>query len=289
MLDQEPPSLVAQESTAHPYEGRLPETLAHAERIRVRAIFLGEHIDVRRLPVGDRLASRPPVISVGDGNATVVFRYGVVVTFDASNSSHQQVLRQITPLTRQLHAAPETEEVTLRVGDGRDEGIEDEMIFVPELTVERLQLIASVLSKSVVLAEYESRVSANFDRIEPFALELDQHGRGGREMKNLLRQIASVLLTEHKMVGRVEVREKPELLWEHPELEPLYWRLEDEFEIGDRYVALERKLALTSRTVGTVLELLQYRRTLRVEWYIVILIVVEIVLMSYEIFWHSSG
>lgn len=155
-----------------------------------------------------------------------------------------------------------------------------------EISVERLQLVASVLSKSVVLDEYEARVSENFDRVEPFATGLHEHGRGGRQMKSLLRHIGDVLRTEHKMVGRVEVREKPELLWEHPELEPLLSRLEGEFEIAEQYTALERKLVLTSRTVNTVLELLQNSRTLRVEWYIVILIVLEILLTLYELFWH---
>jgi len=48
-------------------------------------------------------------------------------------------------------------------------------------------------------------------------------------------------------------------------------------------LALERKLDLISRTAETLLGLLQDKRTLRVEWYIVILIVVEIVLYVYEL------
>jgi uncharacterized Rmd1/YagE family protein len=47
-------------------------------------------------------------------------------------------------------------------------------------------------------------------------------------------------------------------------------------------------LALTSRTINTVLDLLQNRRTLRVEWYIVILIVVEILIMAYEMFYSAA-
>jgi uncharacterized Rmd1/YagE family protein len=215
-------------------------------------------------------------------------RYGAVVLFNVSRESEGSLLGEVTPFVKQLFESPETEEIALRVTAGQEEGIENETVRLCQLTVERVQLVASVLAKSVVLAEYESRVAENFDRIEPFAAELHEHGRGGRKMKDLLRQIGNVLLTEHKMVGRVEVREKPEFLWEHPELESLYLRLEDEFEIAERYAALERKLALTSRTVGTVLELLQNRRTLRVEWYIVILIVSEIMLMAYEMFWHAS-
>ncbi|MGH6662372.1 MAG: RMD1 family protein, partial [Rhodospirillales bacterium] len=115
-------------------------------------------------------------------------------------------------------------------------------------------------------------------------------GHTGREGRALLRQIGDVLLMQHKMVGRVEVAEKPDLLWDHPELERLYARLQDEFELNDRARALDRKLDLISRTAATSLDLLQNRRTLRVEWYIVILIVIELVLLVlYETFMAPRG
>ena len=86
------------------------------------------------------------------------------------------------------------------------------------------------------------------------------------------------LLSEHNLVGRVEVIDKPEIIWEHPNLERLYLRMEDEFEIRERHLALERKLNLVSHTAQTVLEVLQSRHTQRLEWYVVILILVEILL-----------
>jgi uncharacterized Rmd1/YagE family protein len=155
------------------------------------------------------------------------------------------------------------------------------MVVVKERSSERLEVVASVLGKSVALAQYEADVAANIDQIEPFAKQLERSGRGGRNMRQLLRHIGRALLNEHKMVARVEVVDRPELLWEHPELEQLYLRLEDEFELRERAAILDRKLDLISRTAGTVLDLLQKRRSIRVEWYIVVLIVLEIVLSIY--------
>jgi uncharacterized Rmd1/YagE family protein len=87
------------------------------------------------------------------------------------------------------------------------------------------------------------------------------------------------------MVGRVETGEKPELLWEHPELERLYVRLAEEYELRDRDRdrALDRKLDVISRTVETLLGLVQTRSSLRVEWYIVLLIVAELLLTTYPL------
>ncbi|MGL4186352.1 MAG: RMD1 family protein, partial [Thiotrichaceae bacterium] len=68
------------------------------------------------------------------------------------------------------------------------------------------------------------------------------------------------------------------------DLQGLYLQLEDEFELQERHVALERKLQVISNTAETLLDLLQTQQSQRVEWYIVILIVVEIALTLYELF-----
>jgi required for meiotic nuclear division protein 1 len=93
-----------------------------------------------------------------------------------------------------------------------------------------------------------------------------------------------VLLTQHRMVGRVEIEEKPDVLWDHPELERLYARLEDEYELVERSRAMERKLALINETVGTLIDLVQNQRSVRLEWYIIGLIGIEILLSLYQLF-----
>ena len=50
--------------------------------------------------------------------------------------------------------------------------------------------------------------------------------------------------------------------------------------------ALDRKLVLVASTAQTLLDLRNHERSLRVEWYIVALIVAEIALTLYELFLH---
>ena len=87
-------------------------------------------------------------------------------------------------------------------------------------------------------------------------------------------------IAEEHTVGRVEVTEKPELLWNRPELERLYLRLQEEYELPERDRALTRKLELIAQTATTSLGLLEARRSLRVEWYIVILILLRFFSLS---------
>ena len=262
----------------------LPKTTFSA-----RALLIGERIDLRWLGATDRLAASPLTLSVEGGGVAVLFRYGTVIFFDVTPQNEEVVLARLRPLVSQPHARPETEQIELRVAPDRDEGMDGSTVCLRDCALERLQLVAEVLSKSVVLALYESRVAESFQRVEPLAVDLEQRGRGGRNAGELLRHLGRGLLSELKIVGRVEVTDKPELLWERPELERLYVRLADEFEIRERHLVLERKLELLSRTASTVLELLQNRRSLRVEWYIVILIVFEILLTLYQMFVGPGG
>ena len=214
----------------------------------------------------------------------MLFKYGAVVLFGVSAEDEQKLLQELQ--LREPLARPETETVELRIDGDHTHGprIEDGVIFVPDENVPRLQIIAEALAKSVVLAHYENTIAAVFDRIEPLAQNLNDHGRTGR-VRELLQHIGDGLLAEHRMVGRVEVREKPEALWEHPELEQFYPRLDREYELRDRAVALERKVDLISRTARTALDVVQQRSMLRVEWYIVALIMFEIMLSLYTMLW----
>jgi len=56
------------------------------------------------------------------------------------------------------------------------------------------------------------------------------------------------------------------------------------YELRERDRAIDRKLEVISRTVELLLGLLQTRSSLRVEWYIVILIVAELLLALYPLF-----
>jgi uncharacterized Rmd1/YagE family protein len=255
---------------------------------KARAMLIGERLDLRSLGSVDRIAPDPVTVAAGASGVAVLFRYGAVVLFDVAPLEEGELLRQLLPLVRQPYAAPETESLEIHVDSNAREGLEGNTLSLCDYAIERFQLVADVLSKSTVLAFYESRASRSFDLIEPFAADLERRSQVLRTGKELLRQIGAALLTEHNLVGRVEVADKPDIIWEHPHLERFYLRLEDDFEIHERHRALERKLDLLSRTAQTIHELLQARRSLRIEWYVVILILVEIVLSIYQIFWQGQ-
>ncbi|MBF2049345.1 MAG: RMD1 family protein [Leptolyngbya sp. IPPAS B-1204] len=257
----------------------------HKDTVAGRAIFLGERLDLKALEKTDYLATLPLAVSAGEQGCVVLFRYGAVVLYGLSPVEEASFLTYLKPLVVEPFASPETEEVVLKLDNSGGGGrVENGTIWLQSFSIECLQIVADVLAKSVVLAHYEVGTGKIFDQIEPFAESLQRTTKDERWGKELLRQLGRTLSIQHKIVGRVEIIDKPDLLWDAPDLERIYIRLENEYEIRERHLALERKLGLISTTAETVLDLLQHNTGLRVEWYVVILIVVEILLSFYDVF-----
>lgn len=256
----------------------MPSPFDDRSSIRVRALLAAERIDLKALERTSMLARAPLMISVGERGAAALFRYGVVVTFDVAPLEETSLLQQLGPFLNEPTKQFETEEIELRINAGATDGPDSGVVQLVAADIPRLQLVADILARSVVLAQYETRVAAIFDRIEPLAADLQRGLIAKRQGKELLRDIGGTLIVQHKMVGRVEIEEKPDLLWDKPDLERLWSRMFEEYELRDRHRALDRKLQLIARTAETMHGLFQNRLALRVEWYIVALIVFEIVL-----------
>jgi uncharacterized Rmd1/YagE family protein len=280
------------EATSHPtVDPSSRGSAAHGEAtgelansISVRAVLLGERLDTRTLERDAALATAPLAIALDGGGTAIVFRYGAVVLFDGPATAAEQFLAAIDPLVTEKFAVVEREELHVVIRSDTDQLVDPAgNIVLRDRTVERLQLVADVLAKNLVLSHYETRLAAIFDSIEPLAVTLRMKGRAGVPGKVLLQHIGNVLLMQQKMVGRVETGEKPELVWEHPELDRFYMRLADEYELRERGRAIDRKLEIVSRTVETLLSLEQTRSSMRVEWYIVALIVAELAIAAYSL------
>ena len=250
-----------------------------------RALFIGQRLELRAFEKTNSLATGPLVVRAGSQGAAILFRYGVVVFFGVDPLEELAFLKHMESFVTDPFAQYKAEKVSLCLTAARSDKPSRDTVAMPldEFNLPRLQVVASVLAKSVILDHYEAAVERTFDRIEPLAHSLQHGGRFMHKSRELLSHIGEVLLTQARMVGRVEITEKPELLWEEPQYERLHQHMAEEYELIERHRALERKLDLISRTAETLLDLLQTKRSLRVEWYIVALIVIEILLTVYEL------
>ncbi len=268
------------------------------DAIAVRAAILGERLVLKNIkeidPEIETLATNPLTIRVGETGCAVLLRYGVIVTFDLSSEEESDLLRKLDSRIRDRFTTTISEELSIaflsqtleqpseQIAKPK-ERLENNVLWLQQCSAERLQIVAEALAKTVVLDYYEGEVSRLFKQIKPFTTAIQGTNLRPPKEKELLSYVGGTLLIQQKMLGIVEVGEKPDPVWDYPELDRLYLRLEDEYELKERLVALEQKLALIARTVETALGILQRDSSHRVEWYITILIVVEIAIAIYDI------
>jgi len=245
----------------------------------IRAILLGARIDTRDLPE----FAEPEELAPGTGGLVFVFRYGVVVFFGATADQERRFVERLRESIVDPVDGFETEAVTIQIAPGADEQVHsDGAILLREASTERLLLTAIVLARSVILARDETLIGDAFERIDPLVRMMRAEGRAGVPARRVMQQIGEVLATRHGMVGRAQIGEKPDLLWDHPELERLYARLEDEFELDERARAIDRKLDALGDAADILLNLIQARRSTVMELAIIALITFEIVITLYE-------
>jgi required for meiotic nuclear division protein 1 len=247
-------------------------------QVQARAHLIADRIDLKKFKITDSLATTPLTITVpGSYGVAVLYRYGVVVFFGVSLDDEQRFLSSLAPLLFNAYGAPRLEEIAIQSGKTNG-GVQGGAVWLDALSLEKVQVIADSLSKSLVLSMYEDQTASKFDSIIPLASELARTGKVSADAKTLLAKIGGMLLIEHRMVGRAEIGDKPETLWDHPELGGLYALLEDEYELHERQAALERKLQLISGTAQTLAEIVDTKHVHRLEWYVIGLIALEIVI-----------
>jgi uncharacterized Rmd1/YagE family protein len=249
----------------------------------VKALLLSDRIDTANLEHNGVVSTAPLTFKFGSEGFVTLFRYGVAVITGLSAAEEAQVLGSLRPrLIRPLKPVEE-ETALIEIAPDKDEQIlPGGPIMLRTMTPEHLIVIADALSKSVVLARDEREVAAVFELTEPFARQLAEHGSAGASRRAILKQIGNALLVQHRLSGRVAVAEKPDAVWDRPDLDRLYARLEDEYELHERAEALTRKLAVIADTAEVLTDIIDTRRSLRLEIIVVILIVVEILFAGYQ-------
>ena len=251
---------------------------------RARALLLGDRINTSGIDPAQVVSSSPLTYRVGADGFVTLFRYGVAVLIGLMPAQEEYVLRELRPRIIGPVATPEEETAFVAIDSAKDDQVlPGGPITLKTVTPEHLIVIADALSKSVVLARDEREVAAVFELVEPFARQLAEKGRAFGGRRAILKHIGNALLVNHRVSGRVAVTEKPDVVWDRYDLERLTARLQDEYELKERTDTLTRKLSVISETAEVLTDIIDTRRSLRLEIIVVALIAFEIIIAGYQI------
>lgn len=255
------------------------------QEITVRALLLGEGLDLKGMERQDAFSTSPLAFRTASGGTALLFKSGAAVFFNMTPVEEDDLIhglsrRIVEPLdereleTAVIAIAPEEDHLLTSTG----------AIRLRCADPEHLLLVGEALAVSVELAYDERLIAVAFEKIEPIAAALMKKRLPPGPKSGLLAQIGEALLIQKRLASRVDLDDKPDVLWDHPELERLWAKLVDEYDMTARARAVERKLVVIREAADTITDLISTRTSHRLEIYIIILIAIELALALYDKF-----
>jgi uncharacterized Rmd1/YagE family protein len=213
------------------------------------------------------------------GGAVSLFSFGVVVFFDLGQAGREgELLRLRRALSVMRDAQVISEEFTVREQGGARPDVEDGVLVVDTLTPERANMVALTVAQSAAMEYYERIVDQMFADTDGFVQRLEKRGNISVFTAKLQRFIGAAISTRSEVISVLHLLDKPDVVWDDPGAERIYEELRSQFDLVDRYQALELKLRSVQEALSLLTEIARDRRLVYLETSVIVLILLEIVL-----------
>ena len=269
----------------------VPSSPALQQRKGVRALRIGRRLklaglETEGLSQSKILGRSPLLLLLQSGGLAALFPYGAVVLIGVSRAEEEALLQDLADRIEGQLDSPVVSQSEIEVGTSAK--VSADLIAVRDLSPSFLAVVADALAKNVALTFEEAEVEKVLMVLEPFADDLADSGRLPRSRQRMLRTVGHALRIHHRLLERVEVEERPDLLPDEHEINRLHECLADAFHLKKRAKSLSRKLDVIEVMTAALTELIDAQREIRVELLIVLLIAVEIAIWLYELFVERS-
>jgi uncharacterized Rmd1/YagE family protein len=251
------------------------------------AVHLGSRLklvglDAEGLNQAKVLSTSPLLLRFDGGGVAALFPYGTVVFIGISRADEESFVEDIHERIEGRLDTPVVAASTIEIGTSTD--VESNLIKVKELSSSFLVVISDALAKNVALAFEEEEVRQVLVALEPFADTLANSGHlPWYRRRSLMRAVGHALKVHHRLLERVDVKERPSYSADDSEAESLRENLADAFHLKKRTKLLSRKLDVIEVMTTALAELIDVQREIRIELLIALLILVEIVFWLYDI------
>ncbi|WP_206733271.1 RMD1 family protein [Flavobacterium amnicola] len=213
-----------------------------------------------------------------------VFDYGVVVFGNYHENDKKEFIEFITPFASKRVHLDLSEEYRIMIDSTIDRVvIKSDWVTVPNLDASVLQIVMLNIGQSVALEYYEMLTDGLITSSRQYIVELETKGRLSISKVNLLKYIGKVLNVKNSIIDNLYILDDPNQVWDNEELHLLNRRLKLNFDINPRFKDLDYRLEIVKDNLTLFTDVLNVRESNRLEWIIIILIVMEILI---ALFFH---
>ena len=250
------------------------------------AVAFVDNVPIRELEglfPGGRSSPHELVVGLAGEGTLFAFPFGALVFLDVPPDRPDVELARLSRERPRLTPELVRESFVAVERPGEPVGLRDGRLVVDRLTPARAGIIALTVAQSAAMEYYERIVDDLTSRTRSLVDRLEVHGIVPMRTRQLHRFIGEAVGTRSEVLSILHLLDRPDATWDDPAMDRIYGDLRGEFDLADRYGALESKLESVQEALELLLGTARDRRLVALETAIVVLIVIEILLGLFHV------
>ncbi len=205
-----------------------------------------------------------------------LFQYGVVSFFNMTSNEIKDTLEQIKPFCTNYFAEKLSESVGVVV-ESKTMKVKFDAIIIPKVDEEMIRLVMLNTSQSVALNRYSEITEELLKETNEHTLYLEKKGKLDISGHKLKRFIGKILNIKNRISENLYIFDSPDITWENEQLNKLNQDLKQAFDLKDRYRLIHDRIEIIKENLELFKDIMDHKESSRLEWIIIILIVIEVV------------
>jgi required for meiotic nuclear division protein 1 len=247
------------------------------------AIAFIENLSIKDLAPSFPGARRSPhelrYALAGGRGEVFIYPFGAIVFYDLSAADRDAELGRLLRARPGLRATSGgAEEIVVREDPGARPDVSQGTLTLDQLTPERANVVALIIAQSAAMEYYEGAVEQMFGQTSRRVERLESRGTVSLRTRPLHQFIGAAIATRSEVLSVLHLLDKPDEAWDDPGMDRIYDELRAEFDLVDRYQALEMKLRSVQEALELVLDVARDRRLVSLELTVILLIGFEILI-----------
>ena len=247
----------------------------------VVAFQIAGTLDIRQcrnlLPIKVLFASRDELyLKSGPQKFVYIFQYGMVSFFNHNETEMHNILQKLDPVTSKQTQAELSEKIQVEILTGQRK-VSFNKVILPDFDKEAIRMVMLNASQSVALDRYSYITEQLLEETNEHTKYLEQHGKldiGGNKLK---RFIGRVLNIKNQITENLYIFDEPDITWDDENLNKLNLELKQTFDLKNRYRNIYERIEIIKENLSLFKDIMEHRESSRLEWIIIILILVEVV------------
>lgn len=213
-----------------------------------------------------------------DETNAFIFSYGAIVLWNFSDKKTEELLSNILFFAKDPISEPEKHNYMY----GAKAAYHDDLITLPDKCMETKIAFSYSLAQSTKLSSFEDMMHRTFAATQHIPESLAKTGIIPLSRRTIRKKIGQLFIERSSINLHLNALDTPEFFWENAEYDPIYQLMSTEFDIAERTSTLNQQLDVLHDLFDMLGNELNHQHSNRLEWAIIILIVIEVTLVLFH-------